>query len=61
MTLYQHILIISDNFEIVSLWALFGPETAVVGGCYGGGVGGVVGSGGDEGGEPPTWGGTWET
>ena len=48
MTTYQHTLIISDNFEIVSLWALFGPKTAVVGGCYGGGVGGS--GGGEEGG-----------
>ena len=30
MTTYQHILIILDNLEIVSIWALFGPETAVV-------------------------------
>ena len=29
MTTYQHILIISDNFEIVFRWALFGPKTAM--------------------------------
>ena len=30
MTNYQHISIILGNFEIVSIWALLGPETAVV-------------------------------
>ena len=30
MTTYQHIFKILDNFEIVSIGALFGPETAVV-------------------------------
>ena len=29
MTTYQHISINLGNFEIVSIWPLFGPETAV--------------------------------
>ena len=31
MTIYQHILITLENFEIVTIWALFCPVTAV--GC----------------------------
>ena len=31
MTTYQNILIIIGNFEIVSIWTLFGPEKAVPG------------------------------